>query len=116
MARTSPGWKAPPGWRKIRLQVFAVKGRRCYRCGAYATTVDHAIPVVLGGTHDLSNLRPACSPCNSSTGASMGNRLGPPRGNRRRGQRRAVSKQQASSTAVTVAAASSSPLRTSRQW
>jgi 5-methylcytosine-specific restriction endonuclease McrA len=84
----SSGWKAPPGWRKIRLQVFAVKGRSCYRCGAYATTVDHAVPVVLGGTHDLSNLRPACSRCNSSTGASLGNRLGPPRGYRRRGRRR----------------------------
>jgi hypothetical protein len=43
--------------------------------------------------------------CNRGDGAR--------RGNRRRGQRRAVSKQQAGSTAVTVTAP---PLRTSRQW
>lgn len=73
----SSSWKAPPGWRKTRLQVFARLGRACYRCGAYANTVDHAIPLALGGTHDLSNLRPACSRCNSSTGASLGNKLQP---------------------------------------
>jgi 5-methylcytosine-specific restriction endonuclease McrA len=78
-------WKAPPGWRKIRQQVFAVKGRSCWRCGAYATTVDHVVPVVLGGGHGLANLRPACSRCNYSAGASLGNRIGPPRGYRRRG-------------------------------
>lgn len=68
-------WKLPPGWRQLRLRVFAAHGRACYRCGAYATTVDHAVPVALGGGHDLSNLRPACFRCNASTGASMGNRL-----------------------------------------
>jgi hypothetical protein len=51
----------------------------CYRCGGYANSVDHVVPVALGGTHALSNLRPACSRCNSSTGASMGNRLRPAR-------------------------------------
>jgi 5-methylcytosine-specific restriction endonuclease McrA len=74
MGATS-SWRAPPGWRKIREQVFAAKGRSCYRCGAYASTVDHIVAVALGGTHDLANLRPACSHHNSSTGASMGNRL-----------------------------------------
>jgi 5-methylcytosine-specific restriction endonuclease McrA len=70
-------WKTPPGWRKLRLQVFARDGRACYRCGAYANSVDHVLPVALGGTHALSNLRPACSRCNSSTGASLGNRMYP---------------------------------------
>jgi hypothetical protein len=63
-------WKAPPGWRQLRLQVFAAKGRRCYKCGAFANSVDHVLAVTLGGTHDLSNLRPACLRCNSSTGAT----------------------------------------------
>ena len=45
----------------------------------YAGTIDHVLPVALGGTHDPANLRPACGSCNSSTGASMGNRLRPPR-------------------------------------
>ena len=68
-------WRAPPGWRKTRERVFALYGRQCWRCGAYASTVDHVTPRVLGGGHDLANLRPACSRCNSSTGASVGNRL-----------------------------------------
>src|SRR6266566_8485507 len=52
----SSSWKAPPGWRKLRLRVFARYGRACWRCGAWAGTVDHVLPVVLGGSHDLSNL------------------------------------------------------------
>jgi hypothetical protein len=68
-------WRAPPGWRKKRERVFARYGRRCWRCGGYATTVDHVVPVVLGGSHDLPNLRPACQRCNCSAGASIGNRL-----------------------------------------
>ena len=105
-------WTAPPGWRKIRLQVFAAKGRTCWRCGAYANSVDHLVPVALGGTHDLSNLLPACSRCNSSAGASLGNRLGPPRGYRRRGPRRAATGAAAKIPAVTVP----EPWRTSRNW
>jgi 5-methylcytosine-specific restriction endonuclease McrA len=52
----------------------------CYvpGCPRYANTVDHIIPVALGGTHAPSNLRPACGHHNSSTGASMGNRMRPP--------------------------------------
>ena len=68
-------WRAPPGWRKIRERVFAAYGRACWRCGAWASTVDHVQPVILGGTHDLSNLRPACTRCNYSTGAAVGNQL-----------------------------------------
>jgi 5-methylcytosine-specific restriction endonuclease McrA len=70
-------WKAPPGWRKTRELVFARWGRACWRCGAYAGTVDHVVPVVLGGSHDLDNLRPACQRCNCSMGASVGNRVRP---------------------------------------
>jgi hypothetical protein len=72
-------WQWPPGWRRLREAVFARDGRICWRCGGYANTVDHVVAVVLGGTHDLANLRPACGHCNSSTGASLGNRLRPRR-------------------------------------
>ncbi len=69
-------WRAPPGWRsRIRPAVFARYGRACWRCGAWADTVDHVIPVVLGGDHSLDNLRPACSFHNYSAGAAVGNRL-----------------------------------------
>jgi 5-methylcytosine-specific restriction endonuclease McrA len=68
-------WVAPPGWRKLRKVVFARYGHVCHRCGAYADTIDHLRPVILGGDHDPANLRPACRRCNFGTGAALGNRL-----------------------------------------
>jgi 5-methylcytosine-specific restriction endonuclease McrA len=39
----------------------------CYWCRtAEATTADHVVPVARGGSHRLSNLVPACVPCNSA--------------------------------------------------
>ena len=104
-------WTAPPGWRKTREQVFATKGRRCWWCGRPAGTVDHVVPVVLGGGHGLANLVPSCARCNYSRGAATGNRLGPPRGYRRRGPRRAAAK-----TARAPAVTTPGPWRTSRNW
>ncbi|MFD6469381.1 HNH endonuclease [Streptomyces goshikiensis] len=41
----------------------------CSLCNARpATTADHVIPLSRGGTNDISNLRPACAPCNFSRG------------------------------------------------
>lgn len=40
-------------------------GGRCYLCGDEATTLDHVIPIFLGGSKWPSNLRPACSSCNA---------------------------------------------------
>jgi 5-methylcytosine-specific restriction endonuclease McrA len=97
----SEGWKWPPGWRALRRATFARYGHSCYRWGRYADTIDHIIPVALGGDHSLQNLRPACGSCNSSTGASMGNRLRPPRP-LTVAQRRAIAAKQ--------------PLRQSRDW
>ena len=49
-----------------------VRGQECALrlpgCTKWATTVDHIVPVIEGGTSDPSNLRPACSHCNSSRG------------------------------------------------
>lgn len=47
-----------------RLSMFS----GCWMCGADADTVDHVIPLALGGWHCLSNLRPACNSCNASKG------------------------------------------------
>ena len=48
---------------------------QCYRCPKVLTfetlTVDRIVPGVKGGTYRRSNIRPACSFCNSSTGASL---------------------------------------------
>jgi hypothetical protein len=47
---------------------------RCYRCGALlveaTVTVDRIVPGCHGGTYRQNNIRPACGPCNSSTGAT----------------------------------------------
>lgn len=49
---------------------------RCYRCGTLLTvetvTVDRIIPGALGGTYARNNIRPACAPCNTHTGAKLG--------------------------------------------
>jgi 5-methylcytosine-specific restriction endonuclease McrA len=40
-------------------------GGACFYCGAEATTIDHAIPLVRGGTNAIGNLLPACRMCNT---------------------------------------------------
>ena len=76
----SGSWAWPPGWRKIRAEVFRVKGRQCWHCGKPAATVNHwPVPAALGGPHTLANLVPCCQPCNSSRGAAFGNRMRPRR-------------------------------------
>lgn len=37
----------------------------CAYCGGEATSIDHIVPLVLGGEHHWSNLAPACARCNS---------------------------------------------------
>jgi hypothetical protein len=63
---------------EIRLDTRLGQGEpacRCYRCGVLLTvetvTVDRIIPGALGGTYRRSNIRPACGPCNSSTGGRV---------------------------------------------
>jgi 5-methylcytosine-specific restriction endonuclease McrA len=41
-------------------------GGRCWICGTPASTIDHVIPLVRGGSGHPANLRPACRSCNSS--------------------------------------------------
>ncbi len=51
---------------KQRLSMF---GGHCWVCGEEAAAVDHVKPLVAGGPHILSNLRPICGVCNSRKGA-----------------------------------------------
>lgn len=44
---------------------WEVYGGLCWLCGEEADTVDHVIPLALGGTDWPANLRPACRSCNS---------------------------------------------------
>lgn len=52
-----------------------VKVCRCYRCGKLLTlvtlTVDRIVPGCRGGTYRRTNIRPACSDCNSTTGGAQ---------------------------------------------
>lgn len=50
----------------IRAEVFRLKGNDCYYCKSKADQIDHVIPLVSGGTDDITNLVPACRSCNSS--------------------------------------------------
>lgn len=49
-----------------RLRVF---GSRCYLCLGEANGFDHVKPLVAGGPHLASNLRPICTSCNSTKGS-----------------------------------------------
>lgn len=42
------------------------QGRSCSYCPAPATTVDHVLPLVRGGTNYEGNLTPCCRSCNGS--------------------------------------------------
>jgi 5-methylcytosine-specific restriction protein A len=65
-------------WRTTRRLVLVRDGYHCQvmgpNCIGRATTADHIIPRCEGGAMlDMSNLRAACRPCNSSGGAMLAN-------------------------------------------
>lgn len=50
--------------------------RTCNLCGRPgADTVDHVVPLALGGADHPGNWQPAHRSCNSSAGATLGNQL-----------------------------------------
>lgn len=51
---------SPAQRRRIRLS----NNGRCVECGEKATTVDHTLPLSMGGRHSQLNLRPLCALCN----------------------------------------------------
>jgi hypothetical protein len=58
-----------PVSKRLRFEVLRRDNHACRYCGASAPgavlTVDHVIPVALGGTDEPANLVTACSECNS---------------------------------------------------
>lgn len=60
----------------LRAKVFKKCGNKCMLqlqgCAVLATTVEHIVPVALGGTDDLDNLIVACLNCNSKRGGRLG--------------------------------------------
>ena len=58
--------------RELRKNVYKRYGTLCYLCGKDgADTIDHVIPLIKGGNHDLKNLRPAHEACNQEKGAKI---------------------------------------------
>lgn len=48
------------------LDVLAKYGSSCLCCGSDGPpTMDHVVPLALGGPHDKTNLQPLCHLCNS---------------------------------------------------
>ncbi|OCH80287.1 HNH endonuclease [Gordonia phage Squiddly] len=60
--------------KRVRYEVFRRDNNRCRYCGATAPdtpmTIDHVIPVALGGSDDPSNLVTACRDCNAGKTSS----------------------------------------------
>lgn len=56
----------------LRRQVMERDEYRCIRCGTHIDlTLDHRIPVSLGGKTTFDNLDTMCRPCNSQKGATI---------------------------------------------
>jgi hypothetical protein len=57
----------------MRMQIFARDGDRCVFCGATLAgedrTIDHLIPLALGGLDEMVNYVTACKPCNEQKGS-----------------------------------------------
>ena len=65
-------------YRNARHAVLEAAGWRCQMtpgCTNPATTVDHVIPLALGGTNAPENLRASCRGCNSRGGAALTNEI-----------------------------------------
>ena len=56
-------------WKEQRLRVLKRDSYTCAYCGQEANQVDHIIPRVNGGTHDLDNLVACCKSCNVRKGS-----------------------------------------------
>lgn len=52
------------------LAILAAADGHCTYCHEPAKlTMDHIVPLILGGAHDVTNIAAVCGPCNSSKGA-----------------------------------------------
>lgn len=75
MRRAAPSPYDSAEYHANRLIALARANYRCEwpGCTNPASTADHIIPLALGGSHDLTNLRASCQACNSRGGAALSN-------------------------------------------
>ena len=60
--------------RETRFAVYCRDGFQCVECGEHEIhqlSIDHRVPVILGGTNEPDNLRTLCRPCNSAKGGRL---------------------------------------------
>lgn len=58
---------------KIRQRLIHRDGPGCRHCGVWAVeqmTIDHIVPIILGGTSELENLQLLCVPCHGKKSAN----------------------------------------------
>lgn len=70
------GWqpKRKPVSARRRTIVYRRDGYACVECGdddVTQLTLDHRVPVLLGGTNSVDNLRTLCRSCNCRKGAAV---------------------------------------------
>jgi len=54
------------------LNLCSTYDNKCLCCGnTLPLTIDHVIPISVGGKSDITNLQPLCRPCNSSKGVKI---------------------------------------------
>jgi len=54
---------------EVRNIIFELYGKLCLRCGSLNNiSIDHIVPVSVGGLNIIDNLQPLCKKCNSSKG------------------------------------------------
>ena len=60
------------GLKSVRDAVFRKDGHKCVFCGSGDDlTVDHIVPVSLGGSDEFSNFQTLCRRCNSGKGSNL---------------------------------------------
>jgi 5-methylcytosine-specific restriction endonuclease McrA len=65
----SAGYRGPHFTGEEWLALVLECGGRCLRCGSSEDlTVDHVIPLSLGGPNTIENVQPLCSACNGIKG------------------------------------------------
>jgi 5-methylcytosine-specific restriction endonuclease McrA len=66
------GYKGPHFTGAEWLAVLLEAGGRCLACGEQEDpTVDHVIPLALGGPNTIENVQPLCSACNNLKGCEV---------------------------------------------
>lgn len=58
--------------KNTRDEVFRIYGKKCLCCNSTEKiTIDHVVPVFLGGADNIGNLQPLCKSCNSKKSSTI---------------------------------------------